>query len=275
MNYKQKYLKYKLKYLNLKKKMSGGSFEISKDDYDFVQQQIDTAEEYNKLDDNVLATILMNRTNGNIEDIESELAKYRESIPKLVEIGGITEEVGTNLIRKITSVEKILIVDPLIKDATKKEDEREKKEEEYRKQKKEFEEKYGTNFEESIISAPIHIAAATIQSMLLGNQDRRKAAKTKNKAAATIQSMLKGKQDRREAAKTKNKAATTIQSILMGKKGRKEAAEENKRYTEGPYLSSFRRRQKAKYNKEKAKYDKKKPDESDDPDCSDNSSWSD
>tara|TARA_B100000674_G_C37595457_1_gene802805 strand:- start:18 stop:755 length:738 start_codon:yes stop_codon:yes gene_type:complete len=245
MNYKQKYLKYKLKYLNLKKKMSGGSLLISEKDKNFLIQQKALVEKLNEYDDNKLATILTNRTHGNIEDIESELAKFRKSISQLVELGGITVKFANDFGRKITSVEKILIVDPIKEYSIKKEKEAEEKQDEYIKQKKEFEKKYGINFEEAIISAPIH-------------------------AATTIQSMLKGKQGRREAEETKHNAAATIQSMLKGKQGRKEAAEENKRYTEGFSPTSFGKLQKAKYNK-------KKPYKSDNSDNSDNSdgNWSD
>ena len=249
MNYKQKYLKYKLKYLNLKKKMSGGSFEISENDCEFVQQQIDAAEEYNKLDDYDLATKIMNENSGNIKDIEEELAKYRKTIPQLVRIGGIEEELGANLLRKVTSVEKILIIDPLRKDIEKKEKKQEEAEEEYRKQKREFGEQFGINFEETIRSVehllPIHRAARTIQSILIGKQDRRKVAETKNKSAITIKSILTGKQDRRKVA------------------------EEKKRAIEGPLLSAFRQREKAEYDK------KKTTDKSDKSEDSDNSYWSD
>ena len=110
--------------------MSGGSFEISENDCECVQQQIDAAEEYNKLDDYDLATKIMNENSGNIKDIEEELAKYRKTIPQLVRIGGIEEEIGANLLRKVTRVEKILIIDPLRKDIEKKEKKQEEAEEE-------------------------------------------------------------------------------------------------------------------------------------------------
>ena len=177
MNYKQKYLKYKLKYLNLKKKMFGG---MEGNDNSLSPETI-LGEDLH-LNDDELADKIINEAGDNIYEYLNE---YNEALNKIFESESISDKDKIDITNKVESTfEKI-------------------KEKKINKRKQSLERAITAREEETTARK---VASAALDAAERAKEEVEKYLLPIHRAATTIQSMLMGKQGRKEAAEEQKRA---------------------------------------------------------------------